>query len=173
MSDAPLEGGPVGGNLMPGETEAQVSTRQLIELLNEARVAMPGAQIIFAFLLTVPFAARFGQLDAADRLLYTFTLLSSALAVSFFIAAAAVHRVLFRRREREYVIRTGQRLVLTGLGFIAVTMSCALGFVLGFVFGNGWGYVATAVSFALFTGMWFVVPLAHRMSARDARPPGP
>lgn len=171
MSDAPPEGGPVGGTPIPGESEAQISTRQLIELLNEARVAMPGAQIIFAFLLTVPFAARFGQLDRGDRLLYTFTLVASALAVSFFIAAAAVHRVLFRRRQREYIIRTGQRLVLAGLAFVALTMSSGLGFVLGFVYGNGWGLIAATVSFALFTGMWFVMPLVRRLQARHPPPP--
>lgn len=171
MSDSPVEGGPVGGNLMPGETEAQLSTRQMVELLNEARVAMPGAQIIFAFMLTVPFASRFGQLDRADRLLYTFTLLSSALAVSFFIAAASVHRVLFRRGQREYVIRTGQRLVLIGLAFVAVTMASALGFVLSFVFGNGWGWVATGVSLALFVSMWFVMPLVRRIQARHGTLP--
>lgn len=169
MDEAPLEGGPVGGNRMTGETEAQISTRQLIELLNEMRVAMPGAQIIFAFLLTVPFASRFDQLDQADRLLYLFTLLASATAVAFFIAAAAVHRVLFRRRAREYIIRTGQRLMLAGLVFVAITMACGLGFVIGFVFGNGWGWIATFGSLGVFLSMWFAMPLIRRMQT----PPGP
>lgn len=83
------------------ESESERLDRELTQLLNETRVAMPGVQVLFAFLLTVPFAAGYARMSDLDKQVYVVTLLASALASAFFIAPSAYHRLLFRRGRRR------------------------------------------------------------------------
>lgn len=146
------------GRGLPGEREGERTQRQLIELLNEIRVAMPGVQVLFAFLLAVPFQARFGRADAIDRTLFAVSLVSAAIAVACFIASTAAHRVLFHHRQRDYIIRLGSRLLLAGLVGLALAMSFAVALVLGFIYGHRTGWLALALGIVLFGSMWFVAP---------------
>ena len=150
-----------GGNLLPGEDETERSERQLEELMTEIRVAMPGVQVLFAFLLAVPFQARFGEVSSTEKTLYVFTLLSSGLAVACFIAIPALHRVLFRRRQREFIIHNGNRLAVFGLAALAVAMSCAAALTISFIESPTAGWATLGSGLLLFFGLWFVLPLGH------------
>src|SRR5690349_13312349 len=89
--------------------------RQMVELLNELRVALPGVQILFAFLLTVPFSRGFAQVTDFQRNLFYATLLSTSVSAICFIAPTATHRLRFHQREREYIIESSNRLLIAGL----------------------------------------------------------
>jgi len=167
MSEPGSDLDPTGGNLLPGEDEKEHAARQLDELLTEVRVAMPGVQVLFAFLLAVPFQARFGEVTSTQKALYVVTLLVSGLASACFIAVASMHRVLFRQRQREFIVRNGNRLVLAGLVALAVAMSFAAAFTVSFLQSERAGWITLAGGLRLFFGLWFVVPLARLTRSRD------
>src|SRR5689334_21457321 len=105
------------------ETEQEQQNRRMIELLNVLRVALTGVQILFAFLLTVPFTQRFARVTNFQKDTYFVTLLCAAAAVALFIAPTAHHRVLFRRRQKRSLVIRGIRYLLMGLGFLALSMT--------------------------------------------------
>ena len=121
------------GEPLRGEHEDDQSERQMSELMTEVRIVMPGVQVLFAFLLTVPFQSSFDEVTDTERVLYVLTLMSSAVASACLIACAALHRVLFGHRERDFIIRTGNRLALAGLVGLASAMSCAIGLVISYI----------------------------------------
>ena len=127
-----------------GETLDQVLDRNLAELLQELRVTITGVQVLFAFLLGLAFTARFGGLDAPERTVYTVALLASALATLVLIAPVSFHRLLFRRRQKAALVAYGGRLLLTGLGLLALAITASVALVLDVVLGRGAG-VAGAV----------------------------
>src|SRR5918996_1213051 len=94
--------------------------RELIELLNELRVAIPGVQVLFAFLLTVPFTQRFGDVSEFQKTVYFVTLLCAAAASAFLIAPSAYHRLRFRQRDKHQMVVTSNRLAIVGLAFLAL-----------------------------------------------------
>src|SRR3982751_6464377 len=110
--------------------------RQLLELLNELRVALPGVQVLFAFLLAVPFQQRFSEVTTFERYVYIVTLLASAAATAFLIAPTGYHRLLFQRGDRPLIIRHGTRLFIAGLAALAVGMICAVFLVTEIVFST-------------------------------------
>jgi hypothetical protein len=147
---------------MAEETEQQRLNRELIELLNELRVVLPGVQVLFAFLLTIPFSKGFPQLDRFDRDVYFAALLSAVASSILLIAPSAYHRVLFRHHDKEYVIERATRLALAGTFALAVSISCAVAVIADFVFGGAAaGIVAASVTAASLT-FWFVLPLRRR-----------
>ena len=158
MSDPPVPTPELRGSEDPGER----SQRQLIELLNELRVAMPGVQVLFAFLLAVPFQSRFATVTTTERALYVGALLGAAAASACFIASTAAHRLLLHRHQRAYVIAIGSRLLLAGLGALIVAMSCAAGLVISFVYTPAAGWAALAATAISLASMWFLVPLQRR-----------
>ena len=155
------------GNRLAGEDESDRSERQMSELMNEARIVMPGVQVLFAFLLAVPFQSRFQEVTDTERVLYVTTLLSAAIASASLIACAAMHRVLFGQRQREYVIHMGTRFVVAGLAALALAMSCAAALVISFLWTPLAGWVTLSGGLLLFGSLWFALPLARR-----ARHPG-
>ena len=100
--------------------------RQMTELLNELRIALPGVQILFAFLLTVPFSQRFARVSAFERNLFYATLLLTALSAICLIAPTATHRLRFHQRDRTFVIETAHKYTIAGLAFLAVAIVLAL-----------------------------------------------
>src|SRR3954465_13148579 len=104
----------------PGEDRKERVSRELIELLNELRVALPGVQILFAFLLTVPFAQGFTRVTDFQRALYFATLLPTAASTICLISPSATHRLRFHQRERAYIVESANRLLIAGLVFLAV-----------------------------------------------------
>src|SRR3954463_14783839 len=100
-----------------GETEEERLDRNLNELLNELRVALPGVQVLFAFLLGVPFTQRFKELASYQEDIFYGTLLCAAAATAFLIAPSAHHRIEFRAKDKRHVVFLANRFAIVGLGF--------------------------------------------------------
>lgn len=133
--------------------------RELLELLNELRVVLPGVQALFAFLLIVPFNDRFADVTSAQRFVYTVALLASALACVLFITAPAFHRLRFRRHDKVQLLRIGNRCAIAGMAALGVAMAAGVFLVTGYLFGTGMGTLLAA-GVALSIGiLWWVVPL--------------
>jgi Family of unknown function (DUF6328) len=149
----------------PSEAEARLN-RNLGELLQELRISEVGVQILFAFLLTLPFTARFGQASRFERDAYFATLIVAVTSSALMISPAAYHRVVFRHHEREHLVRYASRILLAGLALLLVAMGGAVLVVLSFLFGTGPGAIAGA-GVAVWCGFfWYVVPVRMRMHHR-------
>ena len=136
--------------------------RNMSELLQELRVALPGVQVLFAFLLTVPFAQRFSDVTAFQKDVYLATMLCSAAASALFIAPTAYHRFNFRRHDKEHIVDVASRCTILGLVALALAMIGAVVLVTDFLYqGTTTAVVAVAVA-ALFAVLWFVLPLLRR-----------
>jgi hypothetical protein len=135
----------------------------MAELLQETRVAQTGTQILFAFLLGVPFTQRFAQVTSFQRSVYYGTLLAAALASAFLIAPSAYHRLLFRQRERPFVIRASNRLIIVGLTFVALAMSGVILLITDLLYSETTTAIVTAAAVGLFVLLWYVVPLMRRV----------
>ena len=153
------------------ETSHERLDRNLVEMTGELRVVITGVQVLFAFLLVVPFDARFTQLHAFERAVYFITLLCAAWAAICTIAPAAQHRILFRRDEKAHLVFSGTGLTIAGLTCLALAMCGALLLVATVLFGELVG-VITALAMAVpFGALWFAIPLlrARRDAERDRR----
>ena len=147
---------------MEDETKDERLDRNLVELLQELRVAQTGVQILFAFLLTLPFTNRFGKITHFQRGVYFVTLLLAATASACIIAPVAHHRVLFRQRQREYLVETASKLAVAGLICLALAMIGVIFLISDVLYKDAVTTVATIATAAVFFGVWFVLPLAHR-----------
>ena len=138
----------------------------MLELLNEVRVALPGVQILFAFLLTLPFTARFDTVRPFDRGVYAATLVSSAVASILFISVAAEHRLRWRRGEKADIVEELlNQTMIWGLGFLALGMTGAILVVLRTVLGDAVGTAIAVGVFGAFGWFWFGLPLTRRRAA--------
>jgi hypothetical protein len=146
------------------ETEEERADRNLTDLLQELRVALPGVQVLFAFLLTVPFSQRFTDLSDFDQKLYFAVLICVALATVLLVAPTAGHRILFRRQQKEFIVTISNRLALIGLLLLAFAMCGAIALISDFIFGAATALVSTAVMAAAFVGFWFFGPVMRRQN---------
>jgi hypothetical protein len=144
------------------ETEEERADRNLSDLLQELRVALPGVQVLFAFLLTVPFSQRFSTLSAFQEKLYFGVLITVALATVMLAAPTAGHRILFRRQQKEFIVTLSNTLALVGLSLLAVAMCGAIALISDFLFGTATAVVSTIVMAAAFVGFWFLGPIRRR-----------
>jgi uncharacterized protein DUF6328 len=149
-----------------GEEQSRLD-RELEEMLQELRVALPGVQVLFAFLLTVPFSQGFSDLDPTQEKVYFAAVLFAAATIAFLITPTAYHRIQFRRYDKEKMVRISNRLTLAGLAFLAVALVCTLNVVTSFVVGGSWTRVVTVAAALLFGGLWFGLPLYRRWRTRD------
>ena len=151
------------------ETREERLDRNTIEMVQELRVGAVGVQVLFAFLLVVPFNAGWKLTTGFEHVVYYVTLVCIAVATVLLIAPSIHHRVLFRQGEKPFVIGLGNRLMIAGMVFVAAGMAGIFVLISDFLFG-GWaatiGGVATA---AVVAGLWFGIPLWHRArtQARD------
>ncbi len=136
--------------------------RELIELLNEIRVVLPGAQVLFAFLLILPFQSRFEMLTRVDRDVYFAAFLCTAVGTILFMAPSANHRLRFREHDKEGMLLWFNRLVLTGSAFLAAAVSLAVFLVTDVLFDEAWAAVLGALVAAWLALAWYVVPLWQR-----------
>jgi hypothetical protein len=153
---------PDEGNPPPearNEGPLQRADRNLLELLQELRVAQTGVQILFAFLLSLSFTDRFAGLDGTQLTMYVVTLLLSAVTTGLMIAPAAVHRRTFARGLKPETVALGQRLFTYGLATLALTLSGAVLLVLDVVMGRIFGLVVGLGTALVLGGLWFVLPL--------------
>jgi hypothetical protein len=144
------------------ESESERLNRELDQLLGELRVAMPGVQVLFAFLLTVPFQQRFAQATDFQRDVYFVTLLASAGASALFVAPTAYHRLMFRERDKPRLVSISTKLALAGLGCLALAMNAAVLLVTDVIFSRTTAVVTVIATSTLFVALWFVLGLVRK-----------
>ena len=127
-------------------------------------MALPGVQVLFAFLLTVPFSQRFDTLSDFDKKLYYGVLICVALATVLLVAPTAGHRILFRRQQKEFIVTIANTLSLVGLLLLAFAMCGAIALISDFLFGTTTAVVSTVVMAAAFMGFWFLGPVVRRQN---------
>lgn len=144
--------------------------RQMIELLNELRVALPGVQILFAFLLTVPFSQRFTQLTTFQRDVFYITLLAATLSAACLIAPSAAHRLRFHQSERTWLIETANQLMIAGLGFLAIAIGSAFLLITDMMFDGARVWAYSVFVWLAIIGLWFLRPLIRRFRGKSSGP---
>jgi hypothetical protein len=144
-------------------TEREQRDRQMIELLNELRIALPGVQILFAFLLTVPFTQRFTDLTSFERDTFYVTLLATVMSTACLIAPSAAHRLRFHQGDRTWLIESANTLLIAGLGFLAIAIGAAFLLITDLLFDGARVWVYSGVVWAVLVGLWFVRPLRRHL----------
>ena len=180
MPAAPDPQAALGQPLEPGrvsesgrdETAVERADRNLNELLGELRVALPGVQVLFAFLLTMPFTQRFAQVNGFQEKVYFVTLLCAAAASALLIAPTAHHRIQFRQQDKDHLVLVANRLALAGLTALAVSMTGVILLVTDVLFSTLTTVIATILAAATFGGLWFVTPVRRRLVLRRHRARG-
>lgn len=173
MSDQPVAS-PARGDSTPietpvstpvegrSETQLERYDRNLTELMGELRVALPGVQVLFGFLLVIPFDSRFKSATGAERGLYFATLVLTLLASMLLIAPTMLHRLAFRRGEKGFVVLAANRFAIAGLSTLALALTCAIAFVTDFVFGPVPAIVTGTLAASTFGVLWYMLPLRKR-----------
>jgi hypothetical protein len=147
-----------------GETPAERADRNFVEFLQGVRVAVTGVQVLFAFLLTVPFSPGFTKVTDGDRWLFYVALVGAAVASMFFIAPVAQHRILFRQGMKEPLVHRSNLYGMIGTGALAVSMTAATMLVVDFLFEGPLPVITAAGAALLAAWLWFVEPVLHRAS---------
>jgi MFS family permease len=146
------------------ESEAQRDDRNLAELLQELRVAGLGVQVLFGFLLSLPFTTKFSKVSQGQRDLYLASLVLAAVSTALLLGPVAYHRLVFRRGQKERVVRAANTMALLGLAAVSLAVSSAVLLVTSYVATALPAALITAFIAALFGGLWFAFPLArHRL----------
>ena len=144
------------------ESPKERTNRELLELLNELRVALPGVQVLFAFLLAVPFARGWQRVTTFQRDVFFVAFIATTLSSISLIAPSAFHRIGWRVADKGRLVRTGNTLTLVGLGFLAVAIECVVLLVTDYIFERTTAIVVTALLALVFAGVWVVWPLRVR-----------
>jgi hypothetical protein len=147
---------------MSEESHKERVDRELIELLNELRVALPGVQVLFAFLLGIPFTNRFKGVSGTTEIFYIVALIATASGAAFLIAPGAIHRLRFRDADKEEILLLSNKLSIVGMFLLAVAMSTAVYVVVSFLYGPWAGGLLAGGVAALLAGLWYALPLATR-----------
>ncbi len=154
-----------GNHGVPGwrdESEAERDDRNLAELLQELRVAGLGVQVLFGFLLSLPFTSRFTRLSHGQRELYLATLVLAAVATALLLGPVAYHRLVFRRGQKEGLVRAASVMAIAGLVTVGLAVSAAVLLVTGYVASALAAALITAFVTCVFGLLWFAFPLARR-----------
>jgi hypothetical protein len=146
-----------------GESEKERLDRNLEQLLGELRVALPGVQVLFAFLLVVPFNQRFADITSFQRTIYFVTLLCATAACACLIAPTAHHRIEFRGKDKERIVMGGNKLAIAGLTLLATAMTGAITLVTDFLYSSTTTTVAAVLVALLFATLWYAVPIRRRL----------
>jgi Family of unknown function (DUF6328) len=144
------------------ETGTERLDRQLNELIQEVRLALPGAQVLFAFLLTVPFTTRFETTTAFQRDVFFATLVGAALTTALLLTPTALHRLRFGLGDKRRIVKTANRVTLAALAVLAVTMSGVVLLVTSLIFTIWVAWIVAAATLTVTAGLWFALPLATR-----------
>ena len=154
------------------ETPQERHNRELIELLNELRVALPGVQVLFAFLLAVPFANGFPKLSHTGRDVFYAAFVATALSTALLIAPSSYHRLRWRQNDKERMLVISNALTIAGLACLAVAITCAVYVITDFLFHQTWAALFTAIVAAAFLLLWYGLPLASAIAdlRRESRP---
>jgi Family of unknown function (DUF6328) len=144
------------------EDKAERLDRELIELLNELRVALPGVQVLFAFLLIVPFSQRFPQMTGLQRDVYFAGVVCTAISTLLFIAPTSLHRIEWRARDKEWMLATSNVMAIAGIVFLALAMTAVLFVVTDVLFAARVAALVAGIAAGLFALVWFGLPLSRR-----------
>ncbi len=144
------------------ESEAARDDRELAELLQELRVTGLGVQVLFGFLLSLPFTARFVTLSHLQRDLYVVSLLLAAVATALLLGPVAYHRLVFRRHQKERLVRAANVMAICGLAAVGLAISAAVLLVISYVDRGLPVALITVFVVCMFGGLWFILPLARR-----------
>jgi Na+/H+ antiporter NhaD/arsenite permease-like protein len=134
--------------------------RELVELLNELRVMIPGVQVLFAFLLTVPFTNRFADARVLERSAYAVSFGCATVCSVLLLTPSVYHRTRFRQRDKERLLRWSNRLTIAASAVLAVGIASSVLLVVGFLYSDAWGVVAAGIALALAAALWFVLPIS-------------
>ena len=152
------------------ESEKVRLDRNLGELLQELRVALPGVQVLFAFLLTVPFQQGFSKITPFQEDVYFGCLLLTAISASLLISPTAYHRMTFRKQQKKHLVFLANRFAIAGLGCVALAMTGVVVLVTDLLFGAFATAVVGAMTFVMFALLWFALPLHRRLTLEDPEP---
>jgi Family of unknown function (DUF6328) len=137
------------------------------ELVEEHRLAMPGTQVLFAFLLILPFQRRFEELSDQQTYVYYSALLCAAIAIVLLIAPTAGHRILWRHGDKEALLRTATMTAITATAFLGAGMTASVYLITDFLFGEPATAVVSSILAGLFVGFWYGFPLVRRVRVRQ------
>jgi hypothetical protein len=149
------------------ETEDEKADRRYAELLQELRVAQTGVQILFAFLLTLPFSSGFPQVTAFQKDVYTVALISAAFATAMIISPVAFHRALFRQGRKPELVRYAHKMATGGLAFMLIAMTSSVLLITDYLLDWKWAIPLTVVTGGWFLTYWAILPVAHREWGED------
>jgi Family of unknown function (DUF6328) len=144
------------------QRSAEDLDRELIEFLNELRVALPGVQVLFAFLLAVPFANGWTRVTDLQRDVFFVAFIATAAASILLIAPSAYHRLRWREGDKEQMLRTSNRLAIAGTIFLALGMTAAVFLISDILFRAWWAALTTALVGGAFAWFWYGLPLSRR-----------
>jgi hypothetical protein len=153
------------------ESEEERLDRNLGELLQELRVALPGVQVLFAFLLAVPFQQNFTKITGFQKGVYFATLLLTALSAALLISPSAYHRLTFRLQQKDHLVFLANRFTIAGLGCLALAMAGAIVLITDVLFGATATIVTGACALSVFFLFWYALPLKRRLSSAEPDPP--
>jgi len=151
------------------ESEGERLDRNLGELLQELRVALPGVQVLFAFLLAVPFQQNFSEITSFQEKVYFATLLCTAISAALLISPTAYHRLTFHLQQKRELVFLSNRLAIAGLGFLALAMTGAIMLITDVLFGGAATVVFSIAAGAMFVTLWGLLPLRRRLSLAKER----
>lgn len=158
MADRPSKG---------EESESERLDRNLAELLQELRVALPGVQVLFAFLLAVPFQQGFEEITPFQEKAYFITLLLTAISAALLISPTSYHRMTFRRGQKDHLISIANRLAIAGIGCLALAMTGAITLITDVLFGMTATIVVSAAALSMFVALWGLLPLRRRLESEE------
>jgi len=151
----------------PDEDRHERVDRELIELLNELKVALPGVQILFAFMLILPFSQGFARVTSFERWVYFAAFIAAALGAALLIAPSSYHRLRFRHRDKERMLFAANRMAIGGMALVAVAMALVVGLITDVIFGSVPAGVAAALVGGWFAWFWYGLPLSRRLDDPD------
>jgi hypothetical protein len=151
----------------PEEDRHERINRELIELLNELKIALPGVQILFAFMLILPFSQGFAKVTAGERWVYFAAFIAATLGAALLIAPSSYHRLRFRRRDKERMLFAANRMAVGGMALVALAMALVVGLVTDVIFGTVPASIAAGFVGGWFAWFWYGLPLSRRLEDRD------
>lgn len=145
------------------ESPKERRDRELIELLNELRVVLPGVQVLFAFLLTVPFTQRFSQVTAVQRDVFFAAFIATAISTALLMAPTSFHRIRFRQADKERLLRLGNVCAIAGLITLLIAIATGVFLITDVLFQAAWASLVVALLTGFYVLLWFGLPLSRRV----------
>jgi hypothetical protein len=150
-----------------GESKGERLDRELMELLQELRVVLPGVQVLLAFLLTAPFQQRFAQLPGTLRNVFFASIACATVATALLIAPSVHHRLRWREGEKERLLQVANRLAIWGTVFLATAIVLALYVITNVLFATWIALLTAVLTVALFAWLWYALPLLGGSSRQE------